>query len=106
MLVADAQAGIVIHGTKGSYIKPFCDEQENQLIQGMLPTHAEFGNEKPNQEGKLTYYDKNKQVISERIPSVKGNLNGLFDALYESIRNQKSFPVDNQQIIAQLKLLV
>ncbi|MBF6640985.1 Gfo/Idh/MocA family oxidoreductase [Flavobacterium sp. J49] len=105
MLVTDAQAGIIIHGTKGSYIKEFCDEQEDQLIQGMLPTDAEFGIEKPNREGKLTYYS-NQEKITEIIPSLKGNFNGLFDALYESIRNKKPFPVDNEQIISQLKLLV
>lgn len=106
MLVTDAQAGIVIHGTKGSFIKPFCDEQENQLIEGMLPTDSEFGNEKPNKEGKLTYIDANNETIIELIPSIKGNFNGLFDALYESIRNEKPFPVDNKQITEQLKLLV
>lgn len=106
MLVADAQAGIVIHGTKGSFIKEFCDEQENQLIEGMLPTVAEFGNEKPNKAGKLTHINTNNETIVETIPSLKGNFNGLFDALYESIRNEKPFPVDNQQILEQLKLLV
>ncbi|WP_284651249.1 Gfo/Idh/MocA family oxidoreductase [Flavobacterium terrisoli] len=106
MLVVNAQAGIVIHGTKGSYIKEFCDEQEDQLIAGMLPTDTEFGKEKPNKEGKLTYYNENQEKITESIPSLKGNFNGLFDALYKSIRNQKPFPVDNQEIIEQLKLLV
>jgi len=106
MLVADAQAGIVIHGAKGSYIKEFCDEQEDQLIAGMLPTDAAFGNEKQNKEGKLMYYNANQEKITEIIPSLKGNFNGLFDALYQSIRNQKPFPVDNEQIKEQLKLLV
>lgn len=106
MLVADAQAGILIHGTKGSYIKEFCDEQEDQLIAGMLPTDTEFGKEKPNKEGKLTYYNQNQKKITEIIPSIKGNFNGLFNALHESIRNKKSFPVENQEIIEQLKLLV
>ncbi|MBP8157678.1 MAG: Gfo/Idh/MocA family oxidoreductase [Flavobacterium sp.] len=106
MLVTDAQTGIVIHGTKGSFIKEFCDEQENQLIEGMSPTDAEFGNEKPNKGGKLTYFNANQEQIIEIIPSIKGNFNSLFEALYESIRNKKPFPVDNEQIISQLKLLV
>lgn len=106
MLVTDAQAGIVIHGTKGSFIKAFCDEQENQLIEGMLPTDAEFGKEKPKKEGKLTYFNANNETIVEFIPSIKGNFNGLFDALYDSIRDNKPFPVDNEQILEQIKLLV
>lgn len=106
MLVTDAQDGIVIHGTKGSFTKPFCDEQENQLVNGMSPLDSDFGHEKPNKEGKLTYYNENQEPIVEKTPSIKGNFNGLFDALYDSIRNKKAFPVDNQQIVEQLKLLV
>jgi len=106
MLVADAQAGIIIHGTKGSFIKEFCDEKENQLVQGILPTDSNFGNEKPNKEGKLTYYNNNNELISEIIPSIKGNFNELFNELYQSIRHNKPFSIDNQQIIEQLKLLI
>ncbi|WP_291132228.1 Gfo/Idh/MocA family oxidoreductase [Flavobacterium sp. UBA7682] len=105
MLVSDAQAGIVIHGTKGSFIKEFCDEQENQLIDGMSPLDSNFGNEKPNKEGKLTYINANNETIVESIPSIKGNFNALFDEVYESIRKRKSFSIDNQDIIEQLKLL-
>ncbi|MFN3753632.1 Gfo/Idh/MocA family oxidoreductase [Flavobacterium sp.] len=106
MLVTDAQAGIVIHGTKGSFIKAFCDEQENQLIEGMSPLHPKFGMEKPNKEGKLTYYNENDQQIVETIPSIKGNFNALFDEVYQSIRSNKEYSVKNQDITAQLKLLV
>ena len=106
MLVADAQPGIVVHGTKGSFIKEFCDEQENQLIEGLLPTDKNFGIEKPNKKGKLTYYNYNNELTTEIIPSQKGNFNGLFEELYQDIRNDKPFSVDNQQIIEQLKLLI
>ena len=106
MLVSDAQAGIVIHGTKGSFIKEFCDEQENQLSAGMSPLDVNFGKEKPNKEGKLTYYNDQNECIVEEIPSFKGNFNGLFDEIYEAIRNNKSFSIDNEQIKEQLKLLV
>ncbi|UPT71384.1 MAG: Gfo/Idh/MocA family oxidoreductase [Flavobacterium sp. JAD_PAG50586_2] len=106
MLVADAQAGIVIHGTKGSYIKEFCDEQENQLIEGMSPLDENFGKEKQNKEGKLTYYNQNQEQIVEIIPSLKGNFNALFDEVYQSTRNETPFSIDNQQIIEQIKLLV
>jgi scyllo-inositol 2-dehydrogenase (NADP+) len=106
MLVADAQAGIVIHGTKGSYIKEFCDEQENQLINGMSPLDKNFGKEKPNKEGKLTYYNQNQEQIIEIIPSLKGNFKALFDEVYQSIRNNKEYSIKDQDITEQLKLLV
>lgn len=106
MLVTDAQPGIVIHGTRGSFIKEFCDEQENQLLSGLSPLNPNFGNEKPNKEGNLTYFNTNNETVVEIIPSIKGNFNGLFDELCQSIRNNKPFSVDNQQIIEQLKLLI
>ncbi|QBZ99100.1 Gfo/Idh/MocA family oxidoreductase [Flavobacterium sangjuense] len=106
LLISDPQPGIIIHGTRGSFVKEFCDEQENQLINGMSLLHPEFGLEKPNKEGKLTYYNENVQQVVESIPSVKGNFNALFDEIYQSIRNNKEFSVDNQDIITQLKLLV
>lgn len=106
MLVADAQAGIVIHGTKGSFIKEFCDEQENQLVDGMSPLDENFGKEKPNKEGKLTYFNDSGEKIVESIASEKGDFNTMFDELYQSIRHKRDYSVNNQDIIEQLKLLV
>lgn len=103
--VLDSQPGIIIHGTKGSYIKDFCDEQENHLMAGMTPDHSHFGLELQNKEGKLTYVDANNATVTERIPSLKGNFNGLFEEVYVCIRNQKSFPVKDEEIISQLSIL-
>jgi scyllo-inositol 2-dehydrogenase (NADP+) len=106
MLVADPQAGIIIHGTKGSFIKEFCDEQENQLVNGISPLDPNFGIEKPNKAGKLTYYNNDNEQITEIIPSIKGNFNGLFDVLYDNIRNDVVFPINNEEIVEQLRLLI
>ena len=103
--VLNVLPGIVIHGTKGSFIKDFCDEQENQLMAGMAPNHPDFGLELENKEGKLTYIDGNNTVITEMIPSKKGNFNGLFEEVYECIRNQKSFSVKEDEIMSQLLIL-
>jgi predicted dehydrogenase len=103
--VLDIQPGIVIHGTKGSFIKEFCDEQENQLMAGMSPNHPDFGLELENKVGKLTYIDENNKTIVERVPSQKGNFNGLFDEVYECIRNGKPFSVRNEEILEQITIL-
>jgi scyllo-inositol 2-dehydrogenase (NADP+) len=104
-LVADPQAGIVVHGTQGSFIKPFCDVQEEQLVHGMKPTAVEFGHEKPHNEGKLTYYNKQNEKNNVMVPSLKGHFMGLFEELYASIRHQQPFSIDNQDIITQIKIL-
>lgn len=106
MLVTNPQAGIVIHGTRGSFVKRFCDEQENQLIEGKSPLAEEFGKEQPNNEGIFTYVNEVNEIQTELVPSIKGNFNEIFECLYESIINGKPFPVSNDEIIEQLKLLV
>ncbi len=103
--VLNIQPGIVIHGTKGSFIKEFCDEQENQLMTGISPLAENFGFEKDNKAGKLTFVDDKNEIITEFIPSKKGNFNGLFEEVYNCIRNQKDFSVKDDEIIWQLKLL-
>jgi scyllo-inositol 2-dehydrogenase (NADP+) len=103
--VLEPLPGIVIHGTKGSYIKPFCDEQENQLLAGMRPNDENFGFEKPNSEGKLSYINDKNEKILEIIPSIKGNFMALFESLYQSIRHDKEFPVKNEEILQQISFL-
>ncbi|MEZ4837908.1 Gfo/Idh/MocA family oxidoreductase [Flavobacterium sp.] len=103
--VLDIQPGIVIHGTKGSFVKDFCDEQENQLINGMAPNHPDFGLELANREGKLTYVDENNHIITEQITSPKGNFNGLFDEVFACVRESKSFSVTNEMILEQIRIL-
>lgn len=105
MLVADAQAGIVIHGTKGSFIKEFCDVQEAQLLQGMLPTDPKYGQEEANKEGILTLISENGTIQKSKIASKKGAFNELFNSVFSSIRQGAPYPITNAQIAKQLELL-
>jgi scyllo-inositol 2-dehydrogenase (NADP+) len=97
--------GIVVHGTKGTFIKPFCDEQEGQLIAGLRPDGKNFGMENPKNEGILTYINEKNEKITEIVPSLKGNFMALFEDLYQSIRYDKNFPVSNEEILQQISLL-
>ena len=105
MLVADPLPGIVIHGTQGSYIKEFCDTQEEQLLSGKTITDEDFGEELPGKEGRLTTIDADGKKITELIPSLKGDYGVLFEAVNQTIRNDLAFPITDHQIIQQLRLL-
>jgi scyllo-inositol 2-dehydrogenase (NADP+) len=105
MLVADPLPGIVIHGTKGSYVKEFCDTQEDQLLSGKTITDDDFGKELPGKEGRLTTIDANGKKITELIPSLRGDYGVLFEEVYQTIRNDLAFPITDHQIIQQLRLL-
>jgi scyllo-inositol 2-dehydrogenase (NADP+) len=105
LLVADPLPGIVIHGTKGSFIKSFCDSQEDQLIAGMKPGDEGFGNEGPDKEGKLTTVNDKGEKTVEMIPSQIGNYIDLFEAVYQTVRNNKDFPVKENEVLIQLEIL-
>ncbi|HXI00140.1 MAG TPA: Gfo/Idh/MocA family oxidoreductase [Sphingobacteriaceae bacterium] len=105
MLVAAPLPGITVHGTKGSYIKELCDTQEDQLLSGMSPADEAFGEEHPGKEGLLTIINSESEKNVELIPSLKGDYGVLFEAVYQTIRNDALFPITEEQIMQQLKLL-
>lgn len=105
LLVADPQLGIIIHGTKGSFVKSFCDRQEEQLIEGMKPDAADFGKEDAGKEAKLTTVNDKGQRTVELIPSAKGKYIDLFEAVFQAIRNGTEFPVKEEEVLTQLEIL-
>lgn len=105
LLVADPQPGIIIHGTEGSFVKSFCDTQEEQIIAGKAITDRDFGFEPVGSEGRLTIFNERDEKITELVPSGPGRYMDIFDAVYENIRNNKPFPVTEEQILAQMHCL-
>lgn len=105
MLVADALPGIVIHGTNGSFVKEFCDTQEEQLLLGMTLSDEGFGEERPGKEGKLTTIDSEGNKKIEWTPSLRGDYSVIFEAVYQTIRKDAAFPVTEHQVLQQIKLL-
>lgn len=105
MLVADPQPGIIIHGTQGSFVKAFCDKQEEQLIAGMKPDAPDFGKEDAGNEGKLSLMNENCEKTVELVPSVIGKYMDLFDAVIQTIRNGTEFPVKEDEVLAQIEIL-
>lgn len=104
-LVADPQTGYIIHGSKGSFKKERTDVQENQLLAGILPTDAQFGKEELASPGQLTLIDDKGIKTTTLIQPKEGNYTTLFNAVYDQIRKDKSFPVDENEIISQLEIL-
>lgn len=105
LLIAEQLPGFVIHGTLGSFVKLRTDVQEAQLDAGMMPTDEGFGIEPEGSEGKLVLMGVDNQKTVEWIPSDKGNYNGLFDAVYHTVRENALFPITEEQIAWQLELL-
>jgi len=105
LLTAQPMPAFVAHGTLGTYIKDRVDVQEAQLDKDKLPTDAAYGLEPAGSEGKLTTFAGDGSKRAELTPSVKGNYMGLFEAVYQSIRNNQPYPVTEENILTQIELL-
>jgi len=105
LLIAEVLPGFTLHGTEGSFVKERCDVQEAQLDGGMLPTDEGYGIEPAGSEGKLVIMDFDNKRSVEYITAPKSNYNGLFEAVYHTIRNNALYPVTEEHVAWQLELL-
>lgn len=106
LLVADPQPAFIVHGSQGSFIKKMADVQEDQLLSGMLPNARGYGVEPSGSEGKLVTIDPlTGEKKTSLLPARNGNYNQLFDAVYESLRNQRQNPITIDQIRWQIACL-
>lgn len=105
MLIAEPEYGFAVHGTSGSFLKMRTDVQEAQLSADLLPDSDGFGIEPDGSEGKLVIINENNEKTAEWIAAPKGRYNDLFNAVYQSIRHDMPFPVNEEQIIWQIEML-
>ncbi len=90
--VREALPGYILHGSKGSFIKPKTDVQEAQLQAGKLPSDTDYGIE-PEAEQGLLHTEINQVIIKKHIPSLRGNYLEYYEGIYQAIRNNAPVPV-------------
>lgn len=93
-----------VHGTKGSFLKPRGDVQEDELKAGKKPELDNWGIEPPDKEG-LLHTEKNGEVFKGHIPTIPGNYYNLFDELYYSITEDKPEPVPAEEGVMVMKII-
>ncbi len=93
--VREANPAFVLHGKKGSFLKPRGDVQEDDLKLGKIPNLTTWGTEPKEKEGVL-HTEINGAIIREKIPTLQGNYYGYFDGLYHSILENNPEPVTAQ----------
>ncbi|UPL47941.1 Gfo/Idh/MocA family protein [Hymenobacter sublimis] len=104
LLTAAPVPAYVLHGTRGSLHKQRADVQESQLDQGLLPTAAPYGQEPAGTEGQLTLMHE-AEATTSAVAAPRGNYSGLFDAVYQTIREGEPFPVRAEELRWQLEIL-
>jgi len=102
--VREALPGYIIHGLKGSFIKPKTDVQEALLQAGSIPGGADWGREPETEKGLLhTEIDG----VEERkyIDSEQGNYDDYYSGIYEAIRNNKPVPVTAEEGMNVIRII-
>lgn len=105
LLIADPTPAYVLHGTLGSYQKHRADPQEAQLLRGLKPTAPAYGHEKPSEAGRLTMAGPDGTLATTEHAASPGNYLGLFEAVYQTIRNGAPYPISEEQLRWQNELL-
>ncbi|WP_400190145.1 Gfo/Idh/MocA family oxidoreductase [Hymenobacter sp. B81] len=105
LVVARPLPAFVLHGTRGSYLKPRADVQEAQLLAGLAPQAAGYGLEPAELAGELTLADAAGQLRPQTVPAPRGDYGGLFEAAYQTLRHGAPFPVREDELRWQLEIL-
>lgn len=105
LLIGQPVPSFIIHGSLGSFIKDRCDVQEKQLDNDMLPTDAAYGLEPAGCEGQLVLMGMDGSKQTEIIPAGKGDYMHLFEAVYQTIRNNALYPVTEEHVAWQIEML-
>lgn len=93
--------GYVIHGNKGSFLKPKTNVQEIALLNGLLPQGENWGKEEKEEWG-LLHTEKDGKVTREYIPSVQGRYMDYYEGIYQAVANGQPAPVsaeDGKKVI-------
>ena len=112
-LVREPLPGYILHGSKGSFIKPKTNIQEELLQANNVPGSTDWGIE-PESERGLLHTEKDARlndevgqgkVIKEYISSERGNYGDYYDVMYDAIRNGKPVPVSAEDGLKVIKII-
>lgn len=95
-IVREALPAYILHGMKGSFIKPKTDVQETLLQNGIIPGGKDWGKEPESERGLLHTEIEGKEV-REYLTSEQGNYNEYYSGIYDAIRNGYSLPVTAEE---------
>jgi predicted dehydrogenase len=102
--VRESIPSYIVHGKKGSFLKPRGDVQEDNLKLGMKPNLMTWGTESENNQGFL-HTEINGKIIKEKAATLQGNYYDFFEGVYQSIANDKPEPVTAQDGVNVMRII-
>lgn len=102
--VREAIPSFIVHGKKGSFLKPRGDVQEDNLKLGLKPNLAHWGTESEDHQG-LLHTEIEGEIIKHKVLTLQGNYNEFFEGVYQSIANNKPEPVTAQDGVNVMQII-
>jgi len=102
--VREPLPSFILHGTKGSFIKPRADTQETRLVAQQSPGMKDWGTEPEAARG-LLHTEQNGKIIKEHIPTERGNYIGYYDQLYNAIAHNEPLIVSAADGLNVIRLI-
>ncbi len=102
--VREANPAYVVHGKKGSFLKPRGDVQEDDLKVGKIPNLACWGTESEDLKG-ILHTEIEGKIVKEKIPTFQGNYYDFFDGVYQSITANTIEPVTAEDGVKTMKII-
>lgn len=92
-------------GTRGHFVKQGKDRQEEHLKLFHMPDEPDFGLDRPQDFGSLTWYDDEGGFHEERVPSERGDYARVYDDVYDALVNGKPQLVEPEQTLMVMGML-
>jgi predicted dehydrogenase len=102
--VREANPSYIVHGKKGSFLKPRGDVQEDELKLGKKPNLSTWGTEQAGNEGFL-HTEIDGKIIKEKVPTLQGNYYDFFDGVYQAIANDLVEPITAQDGVNVMRII-
>lgn len=82
----------IIHGMKGSFLHHRSDRQEQQLLDGVVPSVKPWCALSPEPNG-ILHTEINCEIIKKHLTSLPGNYMDYFTSIYKALTGQGANPV-------------
>jgi len=103
-LVKEVGPHIVVHGTKGSFVKYGMDVQEEKLKAGELPVGDDWGKDEEENWGILNT-EADDVNYRGRIETERGNYHKFYDNIYGVLTGERELEVKPEQAKDVLRIL-
>ena len=104
LIVKEPQPSFIVHGTKGSFLKPRADVQEDELKKGIKPAGEDWGKEPDAGRGLLNIV-QDGNTVRKTVISERGDYMELYDKWYDAIIHKKDPPVSGKDGLKVMRVI-